>query len=116
MKKPFKLTEDQEYCRRMLSEWCGGDHHLPPVHEFGNGICINFHRDFSTYDCAQLTYLVLMAHRDAIRIELTNGGPRAVKIIAHRRKPMAEGLHGWERHPTLDGLMEMILKMKGATP
>lgn len=28
------LTPDQEYCRKALSFWIGGDHHLPTVHAF----------------------------------------------------------------------------------
>lgn len=111
MSKPT-LTEDQEYCRLMLSEWAGGDHHLPDVHVFGTGVCINTRKGLSTYDFDRLTSLVLLAHRDSVRIVIASSGPRMVKVIAHRRKPMAPGQRMWEGHPTLDDLITRINNLK----
>ena len=112
MKKLFTPTDDQQFCIAMLEEWACGAHHLPRVHEFGAGVCINFHGDLSTFDGERLTRLVLLAHRDAVRIEIANGGPCAVKIIAHRRKPPFEGARYWQKHPTLADLSELIEKLK----
>lgn len=98
------MTEDQKYCKEMLSEWVGGDHHLPKVHEFGTGICINFYGDLSTYDWNRLTRLVLLAHRDAVRVEISWSGPRMVKIIAHRRS--RDGDRIYNRHPSLADLIK----------
>ena len=106
------MTADQTFCMNMLAEWRGGHHHLPAVHEFGTGICINHHGDLSTYDLNRLTELVLLAHRDSVRIEIASSGPRMVKIIAHRRKPMVDGMRQWERHPTLDDLINRINELK----
>jgi len=100
-------TEDQEYCRRALSRWVGGDHHLSKVYEFGEGICINTMQDLSTFDFDKLTQLVLIAHRYRIRIEIGSSGPRAVRIIAHRRK--AEGTLS-VKHPGLSDLRDMCDK------
>ena len=96
-------TEDQEYCRKAFSRWVGGDHHLPKVYEWGLGICISVHGDLSTFDWDRLTYLVLIAHRYHIRIEIGSSGPRAVRIIAHRRK--SEGTLS-VRHPGLSELRD----------
>jgi len=105
------VSEDQEYCICMLSEWAGGRHHLPKVYAWGVGVCINHHGDLSTFDYNRLTRLVLLAHRDAVRIEIASSGPRRVKIIAHRRKH-GEGLSMFERHPCLADLAAIIDEMR----
>ena len=99
------LTEDQRYCVDMLADWALGEHHLPKVHVFGVGVCINHYGDLSTCDFDKLTRLVLLAHRDAVRIEIASSGPRMVKIIAHRRKHgEASDLRFCDRHPNLKDL------------
>jgi len=100
MKNEPAFRKDQIFCKNMLSEWVGGDHHLPKVTEYGTGICINFYGDLSTYDWNRLTMLVLLAHRDFVRIEIGSSGPRMVRIIAHRRKPREDSDLQWQRHPS----------------
>ena len=100
--KPI-LTEDQEYCRKALSFWVCGDHHLPTVSEWGAGIAINFSGDLSTFDFNKLTTLVLVAHRYCVRLEVAASGPGRVKIIAHRRKP--DACNTIQRHPDLNELI-----------
>lgn len=113
MKKEPPFSEDQLFCKSMLSEWVCGDHHLPHVHHFGTGICINFYGDLSTYDGSRLTTLVLLAHRDFVRVEIASSGPRRVRVIAHRRKPQEAGDRIHQRHPSLDDLIQQIEKRKG---
>lgn len=97
------MTEDQNYCKSVLSHWIDGDHHLPPVHPFGEGICINYYGDLSTFDFDRLTRLVLVAHRFSVRIEIASSGPGMVKIIAHRRSLEKQaGRSRW--HPDLNCL------------
>ena len=103
-----EMTEDQSYCTATLAEWALGAHHLPTVHEFGAGVCINWHGDLSTHDFDRLTRLVLLAHRDAVRIEIASSGPGMVRIIAHRRTPGRYPLPQSVRHPTLDELAERV--------
>jgi len=105
-----EFTDAQKSCYEMLSEWAGGDHHLPHVHVFGTGVCINFLGDLSTFDWNRLTRLVLLAHRDAVRIEMASSGPRMVKIIAHQRAHKPDG-RIYERHPSLTDLIAEIEKM-----
>lgn len=111
-KKTEHLDDNQQYCKDTLSEWADGDHHLPDVKAFGSGIAINFYGDLSTYDFNRLTRLVLLAHRDFIRIEIASSGPRMVKIIAHRRRPREDGDRQYQRHPSLDDLIEEARKLK----
>jgi len=80
------LTPDQEYCRETLSDFVLGAHHLPKIHKWGAGICINYSGDLATFDFDRLTRLVLLAHRDHVRIEIGQSGPCRVRIMAHRRK------------------------------
>lgn len=105
------MNEDQKYCIEMLAEWVGGHHHLPKVHEFGTGVCINFYGDLSTHDFDRLTRLVLLAHRDAVRVEISSSGPGMVKIAAHKRAhgPRLE-MRSYEWHPSLDDLLVTIAK------
>ena len=110
----IQFTPDQEACRAMLSEWVGGDHHLPKVHEFGTGVCINFYGDLSTYDFNRLTRLVLLAHRDAVRVEIASSGPRMVRIIAHKRSHGGDRVHN--RHPSLADLIAEIERMLPSNP
>lgn len=97
------MTEDQEFCKQVLAHWADGEHHLPTVHLFGAGICINFSNDLATFDFDRLTRLVVTAHRWAVRIEIAPSGPGMVKIIAHRRSPVqTESIY--RRHPDLEAL------------
>ena len=102
-------SEDQQFCINALAEWACGHHHLPKVHEFGVGICINYSGDLSTFDFDRLTRLVLIAHKHYIRIEIASSGPRLVRIIAHRRK--RDG-NIYNRHPGLDELENTIKQWK----
>lgn len=68
--------------------------------------------DLSTYDWNRLTRLVLLAHRDFVRVELASSGPRMIKICAHRRAPKTDKDTQCQRHPSLDDLIQEIQKMK----
>ena len=95
----------------MLEQWARGAHHLPTVHAFGGGVCINHYADFATTDSDKLTRLVLLAHLHSVRIEIASSGPRMVKVIAHRREPMVPGGSWTTQHPTLEMLRDQIDKM-----
>jgi hypothetical protein len=109
------MTPDQEYCKATLAEWAGGEHHLDEVKPFGDGVRVSWIGDLSTYDYDGLTSLVILAHRDGVRIGVKCGGPRMIKIMAWRRAKGAlidgkqTGLRGslamsqW--HPGLDNLI-----------
>jgi hypothetical protein len=103
------VTPDQEYCKATLAEWAGGEHHLDEVKPWGDGVCVNWVGDLSTYDYNGLTTLVILAHRDAVRIGVKSGGPRLVKIMAWRRKGgMRDGMPMSQWHPGMDNLIDMV--------
>ena len=114
MKQKETLTEDQKFCADMLAEWAGGYHHLPKVHKSSQGVEINHYGDLSTFDFNKLTRLVLLAHRDFVRIEITNSGPRQVKIMAHLRRPKQKGDCMWSYHPSLADLIAQAKEMEAA--
>ena len=109
------MTPDQEYCKATLAEWAGGEHHLNTVKPFGAGVCVNHMGDLSTYDFDGLTRLVILAHRDGVRIGVKSGAPCMVQITAFRRQigelidGRQTGLRGrlpmsqW--HPGIDNLI-----------
>lgn len=107
MKPEPQLTEDQMFCRSVLSEWVCGDHHLPPVKEWGDGIAITYRGDLSTFDFDRLTSLVLLAHLHCVRISIGAASPREVRIIVHRRKPEGNLM---QRHPSLEELKARITR------
>lgn len=108
MKRPSpQFTEDQKYCIEVLALWTHGHHHLPVVHPFGDGVYINGSGDLSTFDFDKLTYLVLLAHRYAVRIEIAPSGPGLVRVIAHRRGP-DQSLPISRRHPGLSQLRDQV--------
>ena len=100
-----ELTEDQQFCADVLAAFARGKHHLPKVSAWGDGVAVNWGASLATYDFDHLTRLVLLAHANAVRIEIRPCAPKLVRICAFRRKPEAEGLSMWERHPDLTGLM-----------
>jgi len=105
MKQEPQLSEDQLFCRSVLSEWVGGDHHLEPIKTHGSGILMPWSQDLSTWDFNGLTHLVLLAHRHHVRFSIRSRGFREVAIVAHRRK--TEG--GMSvRHPGLDWLLSEV--------
>ncbi len=99
---PFETRAEQ-----MLSCVFGGMHHVyslkktPGPYPFWT--CIH-HGDFSTFDFDVLTKLVLAAHHYCVRASISNGGPRAVKIMLHPRKNRDGGFS--ERHPTMQQAIE----------
>lgn len=78
-----------------------GEHHIPGggVKPFGLGWSVNHIGDLSTFDADKLTRLVFLAHDQCVRVEVQQGGPRAVKICIWKRS--REGSIS-TRHPRLE--------------
>jgi hypothetical protein len=104
-------TPDQLRCWNAVSRLVGGDHHLGgPVYECGYGIQVSYLGDVATYDGDVMTRMVLIAHAEAVRFSLGNGGPHRLKLEAH---PREHGHDSWaKRHPTLDDLAKEIDRMR----
>lgn len=99
----MKITHEQAI--EFFSELYFGKHHIPAkVLPWGDGWCVNHYGDLSTFDFDTLTRLVFLAHDSCIRVELSQGGPRAIKIAIWKR----EGRTGriYDRHPTIETALE----------
>jgi hypothetical protein len=95
----------------MLGEWAQGFHHLPMPKPWGLGVRVHWTGDLSTWDFDCLTRLVLLAHKHCVRIEIGQGGPRGVAIMAHRRLEKLQSIT--EGHPNLEHLTKRIESMRG---
>lgn len=114
-------SDDQKACIECLSTVFGGRHHLSGLKEWGTGVSVLHYGDLSTYDGSGLTMLVLQAHRDAVRIEVAQGGPGSVRIIAHKRRHdgATDGrlpLRMHQRHPSIHDLARMAVPPKRVEP
>ena len=107
--KSFTETLDRRACIDALAEIFGGEHHLPDVKEFGTGVCINHHGSLATFDFDELTRLVIVAHKRAVRLSIASSGPGMIRIIAHKRIHSATAGFS-QRHPSLSDLAEIIEK------
>lgn len=71
----------------------------------GKGVSVHVppgHGTFATYDFAELTRLVIAAHRHCCRVEIGHRGHHLI-VRVHPRKPA--GTHQFERHPSLADLI-----------
>ena len=84
-----------------------GEHHIPAggIKPFGQGWSVNHYSSLATFDFDELTRLVFLAHDRAVRVEIMQGGPRAVKIAIFQRQ--RTGDNAWQRHPTIDEALTM---------
>lgn len=107
---PDTLTPDQQACLASLAEWAGGERNLPSVTPFGQGLAIHHTGDLATFDNDALTRLVLIAHRDAVRVEIQPASPTRIRIAAFKRDPFnASGAQKqWGRHPRLADLSDKL--------
>ena len=100
-----------EEAETFFSDFYLGKHHIyATIKPYGEGWCINHAGGFSTFDFDNLTRLVFLAHEKCIRVELTQGGPRAIKIAIWKRKGRTGSIY--ERHPTIENALEIWRKFK----
>lgn len=105
------MTDDQFECLEMLSDLCGGMHHVGGnIKPCGKGILINITYGFhaATFDYDGLTKAVLMAHERCIRFEIAPSGPRMLQLQFHKRHKRDGQIH--ERHPTIEESIEQYKK------
>lgn len=100
----MKMTYEE--AEKFFSEIYFGKHHLPSeIKPYGEGWYINHHGDLSTFDFDTLTRLVFLAHDSCIRVGLSQGGPRAIKIAIWKREGRTG--HMYARHPTIEQALEI---------
>lgn len=111
---PNELEPFPVRVHRLLNEAYRGIYHASKIHKFNEGTThewweINEIQDLSTCDFDLLTRLVIGAHDECIRMEVTASGPRRVKLLFHNRR----GRDGrfCHRHPTIE---QAIVNYRGS--
>lgn len=96
----------KEEATAFFAEWVGGEHHLPRsgLKPAGWGWSVQWRGNLATHDGDELTRLVLLAHARAVRVEIQQGGPGAVRIVVWQRDPAAVALA--KGHPTIAAAVE----------
>lgn len=96
----------EERAKAMLSRVYQGLHHVQSLRVLSPSqvTCLHY-GDLSTYDWDRLTRLVLAAHEYCIRVSISQGGPRTVRITLTPRINR-DGCPMSERHPTIHEAIE----------
>jgi hypothetical protein len=82
-----------------------GKHHVPGnLKPNGNGWQINCSRMLSTYDSNTLTRLVLLAHKQSVRVLIEPLNFQFVRILIHQREQ--NGTRCFSKHPTIEEAIE----------
>jgi len=105
--------EIEKWAIDFFSEFFLGKHHIPGgerrIHKWGSGYSINYNPgDLSTFDFDGLTSLVLMAHRDCIRADISGSGPGMVRLSIWKRDKREGRMY--EKHPTIEQAIESFNK------
>ena len=72
----------------------------------GGGIEVRMRGSISTFDCDRLTRLVLTAHRECCRVELSASSNSTFRIYVTPREP--EGTSVFDRHPTVESVLAWL--------
>lgn len=106
------VKEIEDKVERVLCQTFGGLHH---VHTWGrrevnatvHGIKMSLHTGtLQTFDADALTRLVVAAHDECVRVEITGGTPGYITCWFHVR----DGREGryWQKHPTMEQALAKI--------
>lgn len=96
----------KESATNFFAIFYGGKHHFPGrIKKCGYGWEMNDRYALSTSDYGNLTKLVLMAHKYAVRVELMPSGPGMIKVCIWQRE--REGSMD-SRHPDIYKAIEDI--------
>lgn len=93
----------------LLGEWYYGLYHMNGAiladWSTPNYIQIRHSGELSTFDNSSLTRLVLLAHREAIRVSISPRSNRYLTLMFHPRQAAdtASELRMYERHPSIEG-------------
>lgn len=97
-----------ERVAELLGEWAGGIYHINDITqvEWANTYFIEVnlgYRNMATWDAADLTHLVFLAHWLCIRVEVAPKNRNTLRVLFHGRE--REG-QIYKRHPRLDEAVE----------
>lgn len=98
------MTDTQYECWCFLARVFHGFHHvnLKGVKDWGNGIrytCPTFH-NLATFDADYLTRLVILAHTDCFRVDVSPCNMKNIYLDVHKRKGRTGSM--FERHATIE--------------
>jgi hypothetical protein len=78
------------------------------VKPYGDGWQLNtLSGRFATFDFNSLTELVLLAHKECVRVEIKASGPGMIRICIWQRQ--RDGKF-WEKHPTIEQAIQEFNK------
>lgn len=103
-------TPDKQRCWDMMAQFARGVHHMGKVYHWGNGLRMSWLGELATFDGADLTRLVVLAHHHLCRCSVSSCGPYRVAIEVFARKP--EG-YLYQRHPGLSDLVSQCQRQIG---
>ena len=97
----------KEEATNFLAVYFNGEHHFPSKLEaWGDGWAIHSHDCISTFDFNELTRLVVMAHDECIRVQITAKSKGRLTIAIHKRNPEETSM--MLSHPKLEAHVEKI--------
>ena len=68
----------------------------------GRGVSLMWNREMASFDFDQLTLLVLCCHEARIRVEITSGGPKRLRLSFWQRVSPTENPNMACYHPSID--------------
>jgi len=100
-----RLALAQERIRNVLATTFRGIHHCGKIKKYDEGTVnemweTNKYGGMTTYDFDELTRLVIAAHDECVRVEISHSGPGLVKIRLWARDNR-DGKY-YEKHPTIE--------------
>lgn len=97
--EPFEVRAE-----RVLAITFRGIHHCDKItkHEWGWTTLADV---MATFDFDELTRLVIAAHDECVRVQVSPAGCRRIKLTLHDRKRVG---HIFTRHPTLEQAIEAL--------
>jgi hypothetical protein len=102
---PIENFEDR--AERVVNAVFGGKHQWPTIRKHNTRMEhweINCSSGLATFDSDRLTRLVLAAHKEMVRVEITPCNFQCVKIRLHNRRNRTGAFH--ERHPTIEKALQ----------
>lgn len=83
-----------------------GAHHIPgEVHDKGRMIQVSVWDGLSTFDFDLLTRLVILAHDECVRLDISQSSPKRLKLLFHDRERSGDLTR---RHPTIEEAVQTM--------
>lgn len=98
----LEMTDVQ--AKDFFAKWLGGEHHIKgEIKPFGRGWCLNINGSIATYDDSTVTRLVLLAHKECVRVEIIPASSSYLKIAIWQRQRTGSI---YDRHPSMEDTLK----------